>query len=513
MTASNSATRPIVWCIAATDSGGGAGITADVRTVSDLGGHPCAVVTAITAQNSLMVSAVAAVSNATLLDQLNALLLDMPPQAIKIGLLASQAQLECLAAWLAEHVCHVPMVLDPVLSASSGSDFGRDKLDFTPLLALTTVFTPNVAEVAALTGSPCTRREQMITAIPQLLDMTPAHLLLKGGDIDDAASAEDVLYLRQPPFCAAQHAEQGFRLRTPRITTGNNHGTGCMLSSAIAAFIAQDWVIPDAIVLAKAYVQRGLSESYQAGMGAGALGHSGMPQCLRDFPQVLPLHGVPPTFEAHHDNFAFVSPIYPVVSSCAQLTELLRGGCLTLQLRLKSDDTAQLAATIQQAITLAKRYHAQLFINDHWQLALKYHAYGVHLGQEDVAQADIAALRAAGMVIGLSSHSFFEALIALSYRPDYLALGHIFATTTKVMPSLPQGLTRLQHYANIFASAIPTVAIGGIDLGNLAQIRATGVQAAAVVRAVTNADDMADAYLQLLQQWLQGETTWEVAYD
>ncbi|WP_417760577.1 thiamine phosphate synthase [Shewanella sp.] len=507
-----SSSRPIVWCIAGSDSGGGAGITADVRTVSDLGCHPCAVVTAITAQNSQAINAVSAVSNAMLLDQLDTLLSDMPPAAIKIGLLANQAQLECLASWLAQHVSHVPLVLDPVLCATSGSDFGRGPLDFSPLLALTTVFTPNVAEVAALIDQQCDSFADLITALPQIAALTDAHLLLKGGDLQQSASAEDLLYLRQPAFCAEQHANQAYRLCSTRVATRNNHGTGCMLSSAIAAFIAQAWVIPDAIVLAKAYVHHGLVQSYAVGGGAGSPSHSGFPQRFSNFPQVIPLHSAC-IKRSQQRQFAFVSPIYPVVSSYEQLAELLQAGCLTVQLRLKTSNHSLLESTIQQAIALAKRYHAQLFINDHWQLALKYHAYGVHLGQEDVAQADLVAIRAVGIVVGLSSHSFFEALIALNYQPDYLALGHIFATTTKVMPSLPQGLNRLQHYANVLADVVPTVAIGGINISNLAKVHATGVQAAAVVRAVTEADNIAAAYRYLQQLWQQKLPALEVCHD
>jgi hydroxymethylpyrimidine kinase/phosphomethylpyrimidine kinase/thiamine-phosphate diphosphorylase len=193
---------------------------------------------------------------------------------------------------------------------------------------------------------------------------------------------------------------------------------------------------------------------------------------------------------------------------------LLKAGCKTVQYRAKlainidTDDShvlqgLTLEANIIEAIKLGREYHAQLFINDHWPLAIKHGAFGVHLGQEDMATADLTAIAATGMALGLSSHSYFEALLAHQCSPSYIALGHIFATTTKQMPSAPQGLSKLKRYASLFARHYPTVAIGGIDLSNLAFIAATGVGDAAVVRAVTTADDPAKAYRTLHHKWLQ----------
>ncbi len=130
-----------------------------------------------------------------------------------------------------------------------------------------------------------------------------------------------------------------------------------------------------------------------------------------------------------------------------------------------------------------------MFINDHWQLALEAGAYGVHLGQEDLHKADLAALAAAGVRLGLSTHGYYEILKALHFRPSYIALGAVFPTTTKVMPTAPQGLARLARYVRLLDGVVPLVAIGGIDQQVLPQVLATGVGCAAVVRAVTEAAD------------------------
>lgn len=142
-----------------------------------------------------------------------------------------------------------------------------------------------------------------------------------------------------------------------------------------------------------------------------------------------------------------------------------------------------------KAIELGRAFDAQVFINDHWQLALRYGAYGVHLGQEDLAGADLQALQQQGIALGISTHGYYELLRAMALKPSYIALGHVFATPTKAMKSSPQGLDKLTHYAAL-ARPFPTVAIGGIDLSNAGAVYGCGVDSVAVVRAISEADDL-----------------------
>lgn len=187
---------------------------------------------------------------------------------------------------------------------------------------------------------------------------------------------------------------------------------------------------------------------------------------------------------------------YPVVDSLTLLASLLALGVRTLQFRIKAPMSAVVAAQIAEAIALGRRYQAQLFINDHWEVALAQGAYGVHLGQEDLAQADLAALAAAGLRLGVSTHGYAELRQALMLRPSYIALGHIFPTPTKQMSSRPQGLARLRLFQAL-VDEIPTVAIGGIDMARTPQVLACGVGSIAVVRAVTQAADLAAT----VQRW------------
>lgn len=190
--------------------------------------------------------------------------------------------------------------------------------------------------------------------------------------------------------------------------------------------------------------------------------------------------------------------LYPVVDSVAWLERLLTAGVKTLQLRIKDKQDDEVEADIVAAIALGRRYDARLFINDYWRLAIKHQAYGVHLGQEDLETTDLEAIRSAGLRLGVSTHDDMEIDVALAARPSYIALGHVFPTQTKQMPSAPQGLEQLARHIERLGD-YPTVAIGGISLKRAPAVLATGVGSIAVVSAITQAGDWQAATAQLLQ--------------
>ncbi len=190
--------------------------------------------------------------------------------------------------------------------------------------------------------------------------------------------------------------------------------------------------------------------------------------------------------------------LYPVLDSVAWIERLLAAGVKTLQLRIKDKQDDEVEADVVAAIALGRRYDARLFINDYWRLAIKHQAYGVHLGQEDLETTELEAIRAAGLRLGVSTHDDMEIDVALAARPSYIALGHVFPTQTKQMPSAPQGLEQLARHIDRLGD-YPTVAIGGISLERAPAVLATGVGSIAVVSAITQADDWQAATIQLLQ--------------
>ncbi|EPE1207268.1 thiamine phosphate synthase [Cronobacter sakazakii] len=190
--------------------------------------------------------------------------------------------------------------------------------------------------------------------------------------------------------------------------------------------------------------------------------------------------------------------LYPVVDSVEWVTRLLDAGVRTVQLRIKDKTDAEVETDIAAAIALGQRYHARLFINDYWRLAIKHQAYGVHLGQEDLQTADLDAIRNARLRLGVSTHDDMEIDVALAVRPSYIALGHVFPTQTKQMPSAPQGLAQLAAHVKRL-SDYPTVAIGGISLERAPAVLETGVGSIAVVSAITQAPDWRGATQRLLE--------------
>ncbi|WP_413113108.1 thiamine phosphate synthase [Thaumasiovibrio sp. DFM-14] len=196
-----------------------------------------------------------------------------------------------------------------------------------------------------------------------------------------------------------------------------------------------------------------------------------------------------------------IGPLYPVVDHVDWIARLLPLGVKTVQLRIKDPQQSDLEDQIIEAIRLGREYNAQVYINDYWSLALKHKAYGVHLGQEDLDSADLNALAEAGLHLGVSTRTAQELERGLSIVPSYVAIGHIFPTPTKQMPTPPQGVAQLAEHLATVKNAYPTVAIGGIDLSNVEQVWQTGVNAIAVVRAITHADaleEQVNAFNQLL---------------
>ncbi|MCP3708229.1 thiamine phosphate synthase [Paraburkholderia sp. CNPSo 3274] len=257
---------------------------------------------------------------------------------------------------------------------------------------------------------------------------------------------------------------------------------------ALAAFLDCGFDPHDALVLALAWRD---GDEQQA---------DAWPVDIERFPRVLGLPAAPA------QPFAPCPAklgLYPVLPTADWVERVLDYGVQTVQLRSKQPKSAALTQEIERCVAAGRKHDAQLFINDHWQEAVAAGAYGVHLGQEDLREADLGAIAAAGARLGLSTHGYFEMLTALHFRPSYLACGAVFATTTKAMPTAPQGLARLARYVKLLDGVVPMVAIGGIDGNVLPEVLATGAGSAAVVRAVTEAADPAVAVAALRNAFTQ----------
>jgi hydroxymethylpyrimidine/phosphomethylpyrimidine kinase len=258
-------TPPTTLTIAGSDSGGGAGIQADLKTFAAFGAYGTSVITAVTAQNTRGVDAVLSLPPETVTAQLDSVLTDFSIGAVKTGMLGTPEIAEAVAA--AAQAGRLPgLVVDPVLVATSGHRLGVVEA-VARLLPYALVTTPNVAEAAAITGRQVGTVDEMVAAAEQLAAAGPAWVVVTGGDAETGDEAVDVLH----------GAGTTMILRAPRVATRHNHGTGCTFSAAITVRLALGDSVPDAVATAKEYVNRALTgaKDWQLGAGRGPVDHFG----------------------------------------------------------------------------------------------------------------------------------------------------------------------------------------------------------------------------------------------
>jgi hydroxymethylpyrimidine/phosphomethylpyrimidine kinase len=257
-----------VLTIAGSDSGGGAGIQADLKTFSALGCYGMTAITALTAQNTQRVTGIHAVPASFAAQQLQAVFSDIGADAVKIGMLYSAELIETVAEQLVKHGAR-NIVLDPVMVAQSGDRLLRDdavEALKSHLMPLASVTTPNLPEAAVLLGTDAVNDRDLPSITRELAAFGSRSILVKGGHKDDRDST-DMLYLTKEDRLVV--------LEGKRIDTRNNHGTGCTLSSAIAAFLARDADIETAARQAKDYITRAIQvgAAYRLGNGHGPVHH------------------------------------------------------------------------------------------------------------------------------------------------------------------------------------------------------------------------------------------------
>ena len=302
----------------------------------------------------------------------------------------------------------------------------------------------------------------------------------------------------------------GLRLQTGRLSAellsrrldlNTNPSYGQILLAAVQSWQQHGYVIEDACVLA--LFQLSAADQSKIGSDSAGLSHHDWITDAQHFPELVDAQGAKRSAQA----FAKISNpspgIYPIVDRLDQLEMMLKAGAKILQLRIKSEQlTPEIRAQIREAISMSRDApDCQLFINDFWQAAIEEGAYGVHLGQEDLLIADLNAIQAAGLRLGVSSHAFWEVARAMSIRPSYVACGPLFPTRAKAMPWIAQGIENLRYWVRLIPH--PVIGIGGVNHQNLAAIRATGCASASVIQAIVGAEHPIEAFESLQQQWDQ----------
>lgn len=440
-----------ILLVGGVDPAGLSGLAADVRAVTAHRAHAAPVVAALTAQNTRTVRRVDPVAREVVAAQLSAVLDDLEVVAVKVGLLAGAGPAGALEAAL-ERLAGVPVVLDPVLGASSGAELwpgGDGVACLRRLLPRATVLTPNAPEAAALSGLPVRTAAEAEEAGRALCALGARAVLVKGGHLDGSDRGLDVLV----------SADGALRFPARPLDVRHGRGTGCTLASALAARLAGGQPLAEAVRGARAFVRTGLRAGEAVGAGPGPIGSR---------PRVGRLHVIVDT---------------PVLARAAA-----EGGADTVQYREKRPlPTRELVAG---AAAVREAADAVVIVNDRADVAAEAGAQGVHLGRHDLSPQTARELLGPAALIGATANSVAEARAVLERWGDvldYLGAGPVFGTRSKADPAPALGLRALGEIAAL--SPVPVVAIGGLTPARVGEVLAAGAHGVAVLSGIADAPD------------------------
>ena len=484
--------------IAGSDCSGGAGVEADIKTISALGCYATAVVTAVTAQNTLGVKAVHNVPADIVSEQIASVFSDIPPKAIKTGMLGNKENVEAVASALNDYCPKdVPVVVDPVMMSTSGHKLlDDDAVDVLKheLLPLATLVTPNIPETEALSGIKLHDEADYWQAAERIFSFGCRNILIKGGH-QQGETKTDYLFMKD---------KQGnISLRTftnPSIDTKNTHGTGCTLSSAIAALLSRGCILTDAVRRGKDYLYNALAEGKEVeiGGGHGPVDHFFNPERLIKR-NAIHRYGGRLTSDVcfqyithHNDRFGYVEGAI----------EALKGGCRWIQLRMKGASDEDVVKTAKQLEPLCRLYGAKFILDDRVNLVNVVNADGVHLGHNDMPIAQAREWLGDNKIIGGTANTIEDIEREWQQGADYIGCGPFRFTTTKQKLAPVLGL---DGYRNIIEGMrerqidIPIVGIGGIKTEDVKPLLSTGLSGIAVSGAILSSNSPKDKAIQFMK--------------
>ncbi|CAM2780024.1 phosphomethylpyrimidine kinase/thiamin-phosphate pyrophosphorylase [Legionella steigerwaltii] len=389
------------------------------------------------------------------------------PKAIKINENISSEDLQILKHYSG------PVVLDFTLSSSQ---YIKNANNLTSGFSFSDVCVLNTLEAEFLLKRRIMTHQAMQEAAQELLTLGAKSILLLGNHLQEISWEHDYWTNGVTSFWLTQNHLSDSKFPERRF----------VLSAAITGALALGYSLEDALIIAKMYAHQAVRRA------RSGLYYGGFPEDEMDLPYLSskPLYEAPLPFKS-----CLRLGLYPVVDCFSWVEMLLNLGVKTIQLRIK-EKTKNIEEEMRRSITLAKKHRATLFINDYWEMALKLNAEAVHLGQSDLDTANLDAIRDQGLLLGVSTHCYFEVARAHAICPSYIAIGPIYPTTSKEMPFLAQGIERLHRWQRTLN--YPLVAIGGINIERMPDVVATGVQGIALISAITQAKDPQRATEQLL---------------
>lgn len=479
--------RGVVLVVAGSDSCGGAGIQADVKAVTALGGYAATALVALTAQNTLGVHGVHVAPIDFVTAQIDAVASDVRPDAVKTGMLADGATTRRVAEDVRRHGLR-NVVVDTVMLAKGGARLmDADALEDlrSVLCPLAKLVTPNVPEGAALLGMSEDEfvERDMATRARELGERLRCEwVLLKGGHCADGVRSKvavDYLYERA--------SGEITRFEGARYDTRHTHGTGCTLSSAIATSLAQGYDVPTAVRRAKVYISEAIRTNPGYGSGHGPLNH-------------LPFYSATASMGKVFDPR--VLHLYLVSSASLtleKLEEALQAGVTIVQMRDKDTSTRMLVERARAMKAVCDKYSVPFIVNDRCDVAVAVDADGVHLGQSDMTCTEARHILGPNKWIGVSCRTEELARAAKADGADYIGCGACFGTDSKGDAKVigVEGVAKVAKVAREIA--LPIVAIGGISRDVASSVRREArVDGLAVISSVADAPDVREAVRQLL---------------
>ena len=512
--------------IAGSDPSGGAGLQADLKTFSALGVYGATAITAVTVQNTVGVKYVHALPPQVVYDQIVTVMEDIMPDAVKIGMVNDAETLDAIVRALTLHRPRF-LVVDPVMVSTSGCALMQaDALQVMEerLLPMADIVTPNLPEAWTLAGTDRSVDE----AAQAILRLGVKALLIKGGHAEGTTKT-DYLYVSD------DDGVKRTEFSSATVDTFNTHGTGCTLSSAIAAMLARGHGMEEAVRQAKMY----LTEALKAGADV-VVGHGHGPVChffsqqvnkqtsrqgdlhtsqqvnkstsrqgdlhtsqqvnestsqQADKSNLLVCSSARPLSTKKVDSFAklqFITHFTDRYSYLDSAMMALEGGCQWIQLRMKDADEAEIERTARQILPECRRRGAVFIIDDHVELVKRVGADGVHLGKNDMPVDEARRILGDEFIIGGTANTFEDIQRLAAQGADYIGCGPFRFTTTKKNLAPMLGIEGYENIVSLMKTHginLPIVAIGGITYDDIPRIMSTGVTGIAISGSVLRADN------------------------
>ena len=485
--------------IAGSDPSGGAGIQADLKTFSALGVYGATAITAVTVQNTQSVKYVHKLPPQVVYDQIVAVMEDVTVDAVKIGMVNDAETLDAIVRALTAYRSKF-LVVDPVMVSTSGCALMQpDALAIMKerLLPMADLVTPNLPEAWTLAGTDTSVDD----AAQAILRLGVKALLIKGGHAEGNTKT-DYLYIYKG------EGVKRVEFTAETIDTPNTHGTGCTLSSAIAALLACGNGLEDAVRQAKEY----LTEALKAGAGVH-VGRGHGPVCHFYADRVMRLCGykvvrydlktLKPKDLETASRLQFITHFTDKYSYYDSAMMALEGGCQWIQLRMKDACEDEIERVARLILPECRRMGAVFVIDDHVELALRVGADGVHLGKNDMPVDEARRLAGDGFIIGGTANTFEDVQRLAAQGADYIGCGPFRFTTTKknLAPMLGlEGYKRILSQMKEYGIGLPLVAIGGIISDDIPQLMAAGVSGIALSGSVLRAEQPVEEMRKVVEK-------------